>query len=122
MAKEVKIELVEPITGHEGQIRHVVLREPNAADCWELGEPFVVARNPDGAVYAVENDVTIKRYIERCVVSPNTLLLGRLGLADALAVKAALLDFFTKARSTPPSNGRETATVSPLQSPPALKS
>jgi hypothetical protein len=94
-----EIELSKPITGHEGPVTKVVLKEPTAADYFALGEPQIVARNPDGTVFVVENDAAVKQYIERCCVSPSPLLLAQLSLRDAVKVKAAVLDFFMVARS-----------------------
>jgi hypothetical protein len=97
VAKTTEIVLTSPITGHGGAISRLVIREPKAADFFALGEPQVIARNPDGTVYAVENDAAIRDYVSRCV-DCDPLLLSQLSLADAMAVKAAVLDFFLAAR------------------------
>ena len=97
--KKTTIDLIEPFSGPSGMVPRVVVREPKTAEFIEMGEPFVVARNPDGTVYAVENDKTIKAYIEVCIVEPDPLLaLAQMSLSDAIRVKAALLDFFRAAR------------------------
>lgn len=98
MAKLKEIPLSEPIAGHSGPIAKVVLREPTLADVMEIGEPQVIGRTADGTLYAVEHVGSIKAYLERCVQSPDALLLGQLCLADALAVKDALIGFFSTAR------------------------
>jgi hypothetical protein len=98
VAKTKEIALTSPITGHGGAITRLTVREPKAADFFDLGEPQVIARNPDGTVYAVENDAAVREYVSRCVVDCDPLLLRQLCLADAMAVKAAVLDFFLAAR------------------------
>lgn len=97
--KKTTVPLSEPIKGHAGDIRQVVLREPTGSEYIELGEPYVIARNKDGTMYSVENDQVIATYLERCVVEPDALLLKQMGLKDGMAVKAALLDFFHGARA-----------------------
>lgn len=100
MAKEVKVPLSEPIQGHDELIREIVLREPSAMDYYSLGDPHLYARNPDGSIVSLESGETIKAYLDRCIVSPNPILAGQIGLADAMAVKAALLSFFETAQAT----------------------
>jgi hypothetical protein len=104
MAKEKRVALKSPLSGHGELIREVVLREPRAADLWSIGEPFVWARNADGSMLPIENNDAIRTYIERCCASPDPLLLGGLSLADAMAVKEAVLGFFvaSQATSSPP--------------------
>jgi hypothetical protein len=93
------IPLTTPITGHNGPISKVVVKEPTGRDYFALGEPSVWARNPDGTSYVVENTEVLEKYIERCIVEPNDpLILSQLGLADAMRVREAVLDFFGAAR------------------------
>lgn len=99
MAKEIKVPLLDPIGGHGELIREVVLREPKGSDYQSLSDPFIIARNADGSLFPVENPEIIRAYLERCIVSPDPLLLAGLGLADAIAVKNALLSFFTEAQA-----------------------
>lgn len=101
MSKEKRVTLLEPISGHGELIREVVLREPRYKDYFSLGEPYVIAQNADGSALPVESPDAIQAYLERCVVSPEPLLLAGLGLADAMAVKGALLSFFAMAQVTP---------------------
>lgn len=100
MAKEVKIPLSKPIEAHDEVIREVVLREPSAMEYYTLGDPHLYARNTDGSIVSLESGETIKAYLERCIISPNPILAAQIGLADAMAVKEALLGFFEKAQKT----------------------
>lgn len=101
MSKEKRITLLDPIAGHGELIREVVLREPRYKDYFSLGDPYVIAQNADGSALPVENPEAIQSYLDRCVVSPEPLLLAGLSLADAMAVKGALLSFFATAQMTP---------------------
>jgi hypothetical protein len=74
------------------------LRPPSAHDFFEIGEPLVLARTGDGALYSVENDGAIRLYIERCAPGFMALPEAR-NLANAIRVKMAVLDFFTDART-----------------------
>ena len=100
MANEKRVPLSEPIDAHGKQITEAVVREPTYADLMQFGEPSVVARNPDGTIYAVENDAAIRQYLDRCVVEPDPSLLRAVPLRDAIAIKAALIGFFTDARAS----------------------
>lgn len=94
----VTISLDKPIIDHGGEIRTLSVREPKAAEFFELGEPFSHARNPDGTIYSIEIDGVLKKYIAACVENADELVLMQLCLADAMAVKDAVLGFFTAAR------------------------
>lgn len=100
MAKERRIKLIEPISGHGEQITEVVLREPRSNDFFSLGVPYVWAQNADGSTFPVEYSEIIKAYLEKCCASPDPLLLSQLCLTDAMAVKDAMLGFFTQAQAT----------------------
>lgn len=100
MAKQIVIELVEPIEAHEKLVRQVILREPRAADYFALGDPFVIGSNPDGTMFEVVNEPVVKGYIDRLAESPNAALLNTLGVADAINVRRAVLDFFYTARAS----------------------
>lgn len=97
--KTVTIPLAAPIVGHNGPIAQVVVKEPTGRDYFTLGEPSVWARNADGTSYVVENTEVLEKYIERCIAEPtDPLLLSQLGLADAMKIREAVLDFFGAAR------------------------
>ncbi len=102
MSKTVTITLQEPISGHNGPVREVVIRPPLAADYFEFGDPQVAARAPDGSFFVVEDDAALRGYIERCVVSPDALLIRQLSLVDAIAVKKAVMGFFQSALAASP--------------------
>lgn len=113
MAKTASVRLSRPVITHDGKVDTLTLREPKGSDYFALGEPFVIARNQDGTLYTVENVLTIEAYARRCIQSPGTAAtLDDLTLADAHAVKAAVLDFFTEARqaSLPPSSTSSSST------------
>lgn len=95
----IKIDLADPLVGHSGPQSVVTLREPTAGDYFDLGEPAVVARNADGTLYTVENDAAIRAYIQRCIVDADPLVLEGSSLRNGLLVKAAVLNFFSAARS-----------------------
>lgn len=96
---KVEITLTRPIKGHDGQVKTLSVTEPSGWQYAELGEPSIVARNPDGTVYMVENDNAIRSYLEKCVTGADPLLWqAQVCLADAMQLKAALLGFFTDAR------------------------
>lgn len=95
----VTIKLTTPIEGGEGQITEIVLREPRYGDVMLLGEPAAYARSEGGLVYTAERDGIIRSYVERLLVKPNDpALLLQCSLADSLALKEAVFDFFGDAR------------------------
>jgi hypothetical protein len=101
VAIEKTITLTSPFPGHGGTATTVKLREPKARDYLELGEPRSVMQSPDGAAVFVDNDLMIKAYVERCIVEPDPLLVvNNTSLADMIAIREAVLGFFTTARST----------------------
>jgi len=88
-----------PIEGHEGQVKHIVLRPPKYADIMMLGEPAAFARSDGGMVYQAEKENVIQGYIERLLIEPkDPLLLIQLDLIDTLQLKDAVHDFFAAAR------------------------
>jgi hypothetical protein len=98
-AKTITLTLAEPIVGHEGIIKAIVLRPPNLLEYARFGEPSSVVRGADGSGIVVDNDTAIAAYVEVCTVEPKeTTLLEQVGLADAMSVKKAILDFFAAAR------------------------
>lgn len=118
MPKTVTIKLREPLVGHGGQVTELIVKEPKGRDFLELGEPHSYARaGKDGLVVHTENDAAVQGYFERCVgtakgpkdlpLADPILILDQLCLADAIAVKEAILSFFMDARlafSAAPSN------------------
>ena len=100
MAKTTTIELLEKRPGFQDEtVERVILREPKAREFFSLGEPTVMARSPDGTVFATERPDVVADYIAACVIEPSSkAVLDNLSLADAMRVKAAMLDFFGNAR------------------------
>lgn len=99
MAKTVTITLLEPIVGHDGAVREIVMRPPNLMEFARIGEPLTAMAGADGNAIVVDNDVAITAYLERCIVEPkDKLLLDQVQLADAFRIKEAFLDFFGEAR------------------------
>ena len=97
MAKETTIDLEEPITGHEGPITQIVLREPRYREITAIGKVSNYG-HANGTVFEVENDEAIRKYIEACLVSPKSAsLLEQLCMADTFRVREAVLDFFRQA-------------------------
>jgi Phage tail assembly chaperone proteins, E, or 41 or 14 len=102
----VTIKLLDPIMGHGGDVKEIVLREPTYREVMQFGEPWARGYSRDNqVVYQAENIETIRSYIEACFV-PNAsgpqadvTLIESLSLADTLRVKDAVLDFFTSARA-----------------------
>lgn len=95
----VTVKLIEPIEGHEGQVKEVVLRAPKFTDIMLLGEPAAFARSEGGMIFQAEKDGVVADYIKRLLVEPkDTALLSQLGLADSLQLKEAIFDFFKAAR------------------------
>src|SRR5689334_10430001 len=99
MAKEKTVTLVDPIRGHEGEIKSLRFREPKFPDLIELGEPVTFARSEAGLVFSSERDDVLQAYSERLLVEPkDPAMLQQLGLADALQVKETIHGFFGEAR------------------------
>jgi hypothetical protein len=116
MAKTQTIKLSQPIVGHGSPITEVTVREPTAGQYWANGEPITWSSSKEGVYFRVENDAAIKAYVELCVVEPkDPLLLGQMTLADAMAVKDAVLGFFIQARA-PSSTGFSNSSSSTTES------
>lgn len=102
MPKSVTIKLKNPIVGHGGQVTEVTLREPKGFEYVELGEPISYAMAKDGLVVHAQNNEAIKGYLGYCLSAQGAdalLFESQLSLVDAMAIKAALLDFFGGAQS-----------------------
>lgn len=106
--KETTITLIEPIKGHEGPITALTVREPTYREYFEIGDPQIIAKNPDDTIYAVDNDKALQAYADKCI-NLDPLLLKQLCLADAMQVRGAILDFFLSARKAIPSPSAPTA-------------
>lgn len=100
MAKTKEVALKTPLTAHDRVISKVTLREPNFSDYIALGDPVILARNADGALFPVDNGEVLSKYIERCLVDLDPLLLAQIGLTDAMAIKREMNSFFLEARES----------------------
>jgi hypothetical protein len=99
MLKTVTIKLSEPIVGHEGPITEVELRSPNLMEYARIGEPATWVKAGEDRYLSIDNDHAVEAYVQACVVEPkDKLLLNQIGLADGMAIKDAILDFFGEAR------------------------
>lgn len=103
MAREKKtVPLKKPFDdGKGGKVTKIILQEPSAPDFFELGAPRTWVRAP-GGMALVDNDQTIRAYVERLIVEPDPLLaMNNMNLIDAIAVKEAVCDFFRESAPTP---------------------
>lgn len=98
------VKLSQSYTAHGKSFDTVVLREPKMKDLLALGEPWEAVSSADGNRVPVEHLDRVEAYINRLAVEPTADHLTELGLADALAVKAALGDFFIEASKPSPSS------------------
>ena len=91
----VKIKLAKPILDHDGPVHFVELREPTFDEYLAIGDPYEVAKSPEGALFSVQNADVIRSYVEACLVKPSTPdLLSGAGLPTARKVRDAVLGFF----------------------------
>lgn len=99
MAEHKTIPLAQAIPWHHGEIREVVVRMPTLAEYGQHGDPFRWVKAGKGEPVYIENDTAIAAYLECCVVEPkDRLAFDHVGLADAMKIKGALLDFFFEAK------------------------
>ena len=92
------VELIEPFTLHDEVTSVLKLVEPTHRDFARYGKPFTWSRTPDGAVQPMERMGVIRQYIERTLKHElGADVLSKLGLADAMQLKRAILGFFTRA-------------------------
>ncbi len=96
MARETRdVDLKKPFDdGKGGKVLKIVLQEPTAADFFTLGAPQTWVRAA-GGMALVDNDATIRAYVERLITQPDPLLaMNSMHILDAIAVKEAVCDFF----------------------------
>ncbi|MCW5693086.1 MAG: phage tail assembly protein [Pseudolabrys sp.] len=99
----VEIKLIESIKIHgDGGAKDcdtVVLRAPKYGDVFALGEPQAYAIDPNsGLMLTTNRDDVIEKYLQRlCVTPADPALLNQCGLADSLALRDAVLRFFSDA-------------------------
>jgi hypothetical protein len=93
------IELLEPIKGPGGkQISAITLREPKYRDYMELDLPVIYVRLENGGGFQQETPSAIRVWVERLAdCDPN--FMERLCLADTIALRDTVNDFFIEART-----------------------
>ena len=96
MAREQEvITLKKPLTGHDGPIKQIIIREPSFDEYLMFGDPWTIAGAADGTPFGVENMEVIKQYLAVCLVEPKDIaLLSQSGASVAREVKERLLRFF----------------------------
>ncbi len=102
MARTQTVILSSPQIG-EVTIEKLIFREPKMSDIIANGEPYIPTRSPNGATIVVENMAAIAGLASDCLIEPfgRPAIIEQLALRDALAVKDAIIGFFTDARSDP---------------------
>lgn len=80
-------------------IAEVEIAEPTAGQFFEIGMPLVTVFDRGGTFYEVEQAEALKSYADRCIQVENSgwAFLAALPLADGLAIRRTLIDFFTAA-------------------------
>jgi hypothetical protein len=99
------ITLDQPVEWFGEQHASVILREPRARHLFKHGEPRFIVMQGDGAQYFVTRDDAVSAYIddllsfdgEKPIDAGATVFLGKCTLADGVAIRDALFDFFTDA-------------------------
>jgi len=98
MSTTARIPLSEPIPGHKGPIREIVMRQPTYDDYIACGgEPYSIGESEGGALFTIEKPEVIWAYAERCMVEPDANLLTQQGPGSwrvAREVRKAILGFF----------------------------
>lgn len=99
------VSLTTPVPFAGRHVLELTFREPKMREYAQFGEPSVVTRTSDGGLVLIENSDVIFAYA-RALVAPDLVgAIDHLSLRDSLAVKEAILGFFTDARAageTPP--------------------
>jgi hypothetical protein len=98
---EKTIPLSRRYDAHGGAFDSVTLRAPKLRDHIAIGDPVEVHRGPDGdGRFVVEHLDRVAAYLDRLAVpgKPGRECLDDLDLADSIAIKDAVTDFFMEAR------------------------
>jgi hypothetical protein len=96
MNKSIKLE--KPIELHGKKSPEIEIKEPSGALYVKLGDPRLLVFNPSGSGYWIEQNETIKAYLEALLDHPlGGDVVALLSLRDVMALKEALFDFFTSA-------------------------
>jgi hypothetical protein len=99
--KQITLPLKRPFQGADGSVSSIVLQEPTAGEFFVLGAPQTWVKAA-GGMALVDNDQAIRAYAERLIVKPDPLLaMTQMSVLDAIAVKDAIVGFFTEEAQTP---------------------
>lgn len=78
-------------------VSELQFKEPTGGIYLDLGEPRIWTKTKDGQYFLMENDATIKVYVEQCLVNHEQIpLLRHLSLRDARAARELVMSFFTE--------------------------
>lgn len=94
--KTITIPVDPPLTGHNGPIKQVVIREPRFSEYRELGDPFIIASSTDGNPYVVEKSEVLQQYEELLITEPGTELLTQGSWRLARDIRQAVLGLFLR--------------------------
>ncbi|KGF71155.1 hypothetical protein LL06_00730 [Hoeflea sp. BAL378] len=110
MAGEKTVRLSQGYEAHGRSFSSLTFREPKMVDFEEIGEIAEYQPAPNGGTMLLHHDDRIWKYRDRLLKRgdglPDAGDLGELTLADAIAVKEAISDFFTQARAKLPGKPR----------------
>ena len=95
---EKTIKLTKPFVWFDKQVTEIKFKEPTGRQYADRGEPFIYVRNPDGAIYTVEQTEVVKSYLDVCIDHEfGQTILAAMSLADVKQLKRTLFDFFSDA-------------------------
>lgn len=93
------VSLSKRYEAHGEHFDTVEVRAPRFNDFIDLGEPFEAQRSPAGGTLVIENTEVVASYVRRCIVKPTIDKLGVIDeIADARAIREAVLDFFSSGK------------------------
>jgi len=98
------VKLTTPVEIFGKKVTEIQIKEPTGAQYLTFGDPVFLV-NSSGGLFQTEDREAVKKYLHACVEHESgEHLLHLLSLADARAVKEALLSFFANtAQETSPS-------------------
>jgi len=89
-------------------LTQITLREPKFGDYMDLGSPSNWCTLPGGGGFLQEATAVTGAWIERLAdCDPN--FLGQLNLTDTLALRDAVIGFFTRTKTEKPPSGSHSA-------------
>jgi len=112
MAGDKNVPLSQRYEAHGRTFDRLTFREPKMADYEAIGEVAEYQPAPGGGMMIINHDDRVWQYRDRLLKRgedlPDAGDIGQLTLADSIAVKEAITDFFTQAR-VKPSAGPQTS-------------